>query len=552
MEPLGSAIYRYHDGTKHHFDRFARSLGYLDWAAQPRPFRTFAGSPSYSLYPATDAYVGGYTPVAVDYDRLFEPAARHATLSAGAIGDLLRHALGLSAWKTYGTSRWSLRVNPSSGNLHPTEAYVVSGPLTGLSDEAAVYHYDPERHALEERCAFASDRWSLVTGGQGVLLVALTSIHWRESWKYGERAFRYCQHDLGHAIAAVSFASSMLGWRTKLLPTWSQRTIASLVGIDRDEDFVEAEREEPGCLLLITGEESWPPLATGPGELLDAIQRGRWSGRASQLSEEHVQWTFIDEIATASEDTGRPWPTPASVQADTRLRPFRGVRSSRASTARSLLLQRRSALAFDGRSPIDAETFFGMLARTMPDSASPTASLWWTPRIHLLLFVHRVTGLSPGLYVMGRDRVGFDRLTREIRGHNGGEQAHDSLPIICLGRGDCRSLARRLSCDQDIASDGGFSIGMIADFDASLAEYGPSFYRHLFWESGLIGQILYLEAEAAGVRATGIGCFYDDPVHEVLGLRDHAFQSLYHFTVGFPVEDRRLTSEPGYGWEVRS
>ena len=35
-------------------------------------------------------------------------------------------------------------------------------------------------------------------------LVALTSIHWREAWKYGERAFRYCQHDLGHAIAAVS------------------------------------------------------------------------------------------------------------------------------------------------------------------------------------------------------------------------------------------------------------------------------------------------------------------------------------------------------------
>ena len=79
-------------------------------------------------------------------------------------------------------------------------------------------------------------------------------------------------------------------------------------------------------------------------------------------------------------------------------------------------------------------------------------------------------------------------------------------------------MARRLSCDQDIASDGFFSLGMIADFDASLDEHGPSFYRHLFWESGVVGQVLYLEAEAAGVRATGIGCFYDDPVHDVLGL----------------------------------
>ena len=65
---------------------------------------------------------------------------------------------------------------------------------------------------------------------------------------------------------------------------------------------------------------------------------------------------------------------------------------------------------------------------------------------------------------------------------------------------------------------------MIADFDLRLAEYGPSFYRHLYWESGLVGQILYLEAEAAGVRATGIGCFYDDPVHDVLGFQTHALR----------------------------
>ena len=106
-----------------------------------------------------------------------------------------------------------------------------------------------------------------------------------------------------------------------------------------------------------------------------------------------------------------------------------------------------------------------------------------------------------------------------------------------------------MSCDQDIAADGFFSLGMLAEFDASLQEFGPSFYRHLFWETGVVGQRLYLAAEAAGARGTGIGCFYDDAVHQVLGLRGHAFQSLYHFTVGIPVEDTRLTTEPGYAWE---
>ena len=62
----------------------------------------------------------------------------------------------------------------------------------------------------------------------------------------------------------------------------------------------------------------------------------------------------------------------------------------------------------------------------------------------------------------------------------------------------------------------------------------------------MIGQLLYLEAEAAGMRSTGIGCFFDDPMHEVLGLEDDAFQDLYHFTLGGPVEDTRLTNQSAY------
>jgi nitroreductase len=110
--------------------------------------------------------------------------------------------------------------------------------------------------------------------------------------------------------------------------------------------------------------------------------------------------------------------------------------------------------------------------------------------------------------------------------------------------------ANRVSCDQDIAGDGYFSLGMIARLEPALRERGQWFYRRLFWECGLIGQVLYLEAEAAGGRATGIGCYYDDPVHEMLGLTGDTWQSLYHFSMGTPVEDPRITSEPGYPWEA--
>ncbi len=63
--------------------------------------------------------------------------------------------------------------------------------------------------------------------------------------------------------------------------------------------------------------------------------------------------------------------------------------------------------------------------------------------------------------------------------------------------------------------------------------------------------MLYLEAEAYGIQATGIGCFFDDPVHELLGLHDRRYQSLYHFTLGRGVEDRRLTTLPPYPEQAR-
>jgi len=36
---------QYHEATKHHFQRFARSAGHLDWKTQPNPFRRYDGAP---------------------------------------------------------------------------------------------------------------------------------------------------------------------------------------------------------------------------------------------------------------------------------------------------------------------------------------------------------------------------------------------------------------------------------------------------------------------------------------------------------------------------
>ena len=206
----------------------------------------------------------------------------------------------------------------------------------------------------------------------------------------------------------------------------------------------------------------------------------------------------------------------------------------------------------DASTAIPAATFFRMLARVMP-TREPRSVPWdavpWRPRIHLGLFVHRVNDLPPGLYALARDSEKVEALRQAMRTDFlwvRPPSCPRGLPLYLLKEGDCRALAAEVSCGQDIAGDGAFSLGMIADYTNSLVAHGAGFYRNLFWEAGLVGQVLYLEAEEAGIRSTGIGCYFDDAVHQVFGLSSRDWQSLYHFTVGGPVEDVRLTTLPAY------
>ncbi|MDH5670230.1 MAG: SagB/ThcOx family dehydrogenase, partial [Nitrospira sp.] len=216
----------------------------------------------------------------------------------------------------------------------------------------------------------------------------------------------------------------------------------------------------------------------------------------------------------------------------------------------------RSAVAYDGNTSITSSAFFQMLQRVMPQADRPQLDrpipwdLWpYDPAVHLIVFVHRVDGLTPGVYVLVRDprKLSFiqESVNRDITWVPP-SGCPDDLPLYWLLEGDARGLAVQVSCRQDIAGDSAFSLGMLAEFEGGLRERGSWWYPRMFWEAGLLGQVLYLEAEAAGVRATGIGCFFDDPVHEILAVNGLSLQSLYHFTIGGPVEDHRLQTLPPY------
>jgi SagB-type dehydrogenase family enzyme len=530
-------VIAYHERTKHHYHRFASSLGYLDWETQPDPFRRYEGAEVIAL----PLPVPGAT---LPFDLLYRGGIAAAPLSIDTVSLLLRYALSITAWKQSGSSRWALRANPSSGNLHPTEAYLLLPEVAGLG--AGIHHYAPREHALERRVSIVA-RWP-----SHVFCVGLSSIHWREAWKYGERAFRYCQHDLGHALGALRFAAAALGWSLRVLDGVSDEVAATLLGLDRAADFGSAEREEPELIALVdthSGPRDDEAVELALSELARTFPAAAWRGRANVLSAEHVaDWDVIDAVARASRRT-TSGPLARADFAD--YPPAQTFPAAPEASAERVILGRRSAVAMDGRTSLPLDVFLGMLARLLPakqNGRAPFDAIAWRPRIHLGLFVHRVVGLAPGLYALVRDPEKREVLQASMapRFQWRSIESVGGLGLFLLEEGDVRRAAASISCGQEIAGDGAFCVAMLAEFSGALIEHGAWFYRRLFWEAGLIGQVLYLEAEAAGVRATGIGCYFDDPTHGVFGLRGVAIQSFYHFTVGGARDDQRLTTLPAY------
>jgi SagB-type dehydrogenase family enzyme len=216
---------------------------------------------------------------------------------------LLEYALALSAWKQAGGTRWALRANPSSGNLHPTEGYVLIGGIAGLGASPGLFHYAPREHGLERRADCPAELFARLMRGfpPQAFLVGLSSVHWREAWKYGERAFRYCQHDVGHAIGTLRIAAAALGWSALVLDGVADETLEALLGLKRGADFEGAERESAELVMALWPGEVATKTSSLDAEAVRELKNQRWYGKANRLSAaDPVPWEAIDRVAAAS------------------------------------------------------------------------------------------------------------------------------------------------------------------------------------------------------------------------------------------------------------
>lgn len=527
-----SNLYHYHCATKHTAKELYSSSHYMDWQNEPNPYRFYDGVKKIELPRKNIADNGNFFDVISSMNQRKYPRE----LQLLDLSKFLFYSMSISAWKGLPGSgeRWSLRVNPSAGNLQPTELHLISNGIKGLP--GGLYHYNVLNHMLERRSDESALPSLLSCDGipeefsKSSLLIILTTIFWRQAWKYQHRAFRYCHHDMGHALGAIHFIASALDLNCYVLGNFHDAEVTNSLGL-------QETGEVPVLIIAINGKRPKTFKKNKPGK------SQKLSGVPNKLSDEEISYPLIEKIyQTTCCSNSNKVHSEFKKQVNIKCRKIEGKKWSSSFDTKlkntdffKVVRQRRSGVDFDGRSSMTLNHLFIILkASTLGFEADFQISHKINGMvkkhhhfIDIFLFVHRIKELSSGLYHYDRQR--------------------EQLTII--QEGDQRSAARSLSLGQDIAANSSVAFSLIADLKTAYKLYGDRGYRYVHIESGHIGQGLYLTAEALGYNGTGVGAFFDDDVNKYLKLPEGK-EVIYHFTIGRAIIDHRLATKKGYDFEA--
>jgi len=200
----------YHAQTKHSYASVRERSGGMDWETKPNVFK---------IYPS-------------NLERIFldlENPVHHFLYRIG----------GVSATKTYPTMSYALRINPSAGALYPTEVYVQIKEVKGFKN--GLYHLCPAEsslvllHALDENEGL--ERALHVTKIKGFLFL-FSALYFRSSWKYKNRAFRYCLQDTGHMLGTLEASSTLLNTPYEIHYDFDKKALNALFGFGAEEFFL--------------------------------------------------------------------------------------------------------------------------------------------------------------------------------------------------------------------------------------------------------------------------------------------------------------------------
>lgn len=207
-----SDLNEYHMKTKHSYYSIRANPNRLDWDNQPSAFKSYPDS---------------FPRVELDLEK-----ENHS---------FIYHIAGISAKKTYPGVEYYLRINPSAGALYPNEVYFQSRGNEDIED--GVYHFDSRSSSITFLKSISDDGLEFDFGFdslQNGFIFLVSSIYYRSSWKYKDRAFRYCLLDAGHILGTIEASSYLHDKEYKIIYNFDKSKFNKKFNFDNKEFFTSA------------------------------------------------------------------------------------------------------------------------------------------------------------------------------------------------------------------------------------------------------------------------------------------------------------------------
>ena len=212
-------MFWYHNMTKHSYNSVRTNPNRLSWEDQPRTYKN---------------YPDNYTKYKLDLDTEED--------------SFLYHIAGLTEKKTYPSGEYYLRINPSAGALYPNELYFQVRGVEGKVD--GIYHYEVETSSIVLLQAISENEglepyFGYKTAMKGYLFL-VSAVYYRSSWKYKNRAFRYCLLDAGHLLGSIEASALLKPHAVQvLLYDTKRKTEPCMFGFEEREWFLA------GCSMAV-------------------------------------------------------------------------------------------------------------------------------------------------------------------------------------------------------------------------------------------------------------------------------------------------------------
>jgi len=493
------SILEYHGRTT--YDRHGMSGHGLDWGNQPDVFKTYPGLETISLPEPTVLPTDSFS-LLLERDLTDSPAPE---VDHDCIALILRLTHSLTAKARYGGIDFYYRSVASAGALYPFELYVGLSNVVGL--DTGLYHHSV---ANQELTLLRAGNVNFALAGTvktrrdapPTLVFFLTSIFYRSSWKYRDRAYRYHLLDTGHLAENLALALTAMSVPFEVHYDFADEPVNNLLGVDPARE---------ACLAVVC---AWG-RSSGPSESVDLAKPERDLAAASRVATREVLYPFIQEIHAATSLVIEPREeVPRMLE---NLGPIieRGAAISRPEkwpekmSCVDAVFNRRSMRNFV-REKLTEDCMAALLRSLCSDigaqgHSKPTGS----DVVSVGLLAGNVEGIDAGFYLLDRHNEATSPVCRG--------QMMDRMAHICL--------------DQSWLANCAVHFLFLTNFELLEQSRGLRGYRHAMLSAGRLGQRLYVAALSMRLGCCGIGAFYDNEAVELLGLNGQS-RLLYLVAVG--------------------